>query len=267
MFMYGADLPVPKPVKKITKASKISINVTSSHKTGTFRDGLDTMLAIADAHVKKYPNSILVCQEGRSLTTMLWGDGAGRGTEYDGISPEAIRALSAGGRARFYVDPNSWFEELGGCDFSFGTRLHGNISAILGGTPCLMVATDSRTRELGELFDIPWRRVDELNATTDVADLAREADFSKMISGHGERFAAYRSFMKRNDLPFSYDDPARGPAFESRLAATSLAPPAKGVNQDPTMGQLVRFRAETNVALKKLSRRVNKLQAQVAKSH
>ncbi len=48
-------------------------------------------------------------------------------------------------RVRFFLDPKTWFEHLSHYDFSFGTRIHGNIAALLAGTPALLLAHDSRT--------------------------------------------------------------------------------------------------------------------------
>ncbi len=51
-------------------------------------------------------------------------------------------------RVRFFLDPKAWFAHLANYDFSFGTRIHGNIAALLAGTPALLLAHDSRTLEL-----------------------------------------------------------------------------------------------------------------------
>ena len=57
-------------------------------------------------------------------------------------------------RVRFFLDPKTWFDHLAQYDFSFGTRIHGNIAALLAGTPALLLAHDSRTLELAEYHEI-----------------------------------------------------------------------------------------------------------------
>ena len=58
-------------------------------------------------------------------------------------------------RTRLYADPWPWLADLAAFDFSFGTRIHGNIAALLAGTPAYVLAHDSRTLELARYFEIP----------------------------------------------------------------------------------------------------------------
>ena len=78
-------------------------------------------------------------------------------------------------RTRFYVDPWPWIEDLQGFDFSFGTRIHGTIAALLAGTPAVVLAHDSRTLELARYFDIPHRLLRDVPPDLDPADLYAEA--------------------------------------------------------------------------------------------
>ena len=68
-------------------------------------------------------------------------------------------------RTRFYVDPWPWIDDLRDFDFSFGTRIHGTIAALLAGTPAVVLAHDSRTLELARYFDIPHRLMRDAHQT------------------------------------------------------------------------------------------------------
>lgn len=259
MYSYGDKFPMQHlRGPSLTSQSKVSINVTSSHKKQTFREGLDLMLDIADRHVAKYPNSIVVPQEARALKTMLWGRWLGEGTDYDGLSDASMAALD-GGRGKFFVDCNRWFSTLSEYDFAFGSRLHGNIAALLGGTPAFMLATDSRTRELAELFSIPWKRIDQVDVSTDAAELAGEADYSEMLRKQPQLFANYISFVKSNGLPSIYDNPSDAQDYETRLATVPFAPAASGV---PTDAGLKR-KYKMELMGKKLVRAKSKIQNKI----
>lgn len=60
-------------------------------------------------------------------------------------------------RIRLIPDMYNWskFLQKSGFDYSFGSRIHGTIMAILSGIPATIVAIDSRTQEMAEFFDIP----------------------------------------------------------------------------------------------------------------
>lgn len=56
---------------------------------------------------------------------------------------------------RFYTSANHWREDMRAVDVCLGTRLHGNMIAIAGGTPGVIIAHDSRTGELGQTMHLP----------------------------------------------------------------------------------------------------------------
>lgn len=59
-------------------------------------------------------------------------------------------------RIKLIVDLAEWYTYLkNNVYYSFGSRIHGNIIAILAGTPATVWAKDSRTREMAEFYDIP----------------------------------------------------------------------------------------------------------------
>jgi hypothetical protein len=264
MFLHGRDFTIVDKGRLDTD-SAIAINVTSSFKKSCFRDGLDLMLLLADKHIRKYRNSNLICQEGRSLSTMLWG--AGKGTEFDGVSDESFRALTVGKRAKFFVDPSTWISYLRHADFCFGTRLHGNIAALLAGTPAMILASDSRTLELADFFDIPYRRMDTVNNHLDVADLADKVDFSKLMQRHAGHFDNYISFLQKNSLESIYNHPLMEEKFNERLCNIRFAPAAETATPEERSVLLAQFRRSaltrmdaTDKLLIKANRRINRLE-------
>ncbi|MDQ1530197.1 MAG: hypothetical protein QOE37_302, partial [Microbacteriaceae bacterium] len=127
--------------------------------------------------------------------------------------------LVAGRRTRFFVDAQPWLDHLATFDFSFGTRIHGNIAGLAAGIPSYVLAHDSRTLELARYFDIPHRTMDRVDATTDAADLYAEADYSAFNHGHRERFERFTGFLGAHGLGHVFEAGEDPTAFDRQLAA------------------------------------------------
>ena len=130
-------------------------------------------------------------------------------------------------RVRFFLDPKTWFSHLAEYDFSFGTRIHGNIAALLAGTPAVLLAHDSRTLELADYHQIPHRVINSLPDKPDAAALYAEADWSKLNDGHAARWAEFSGFLHQHDLTHVYDEGQNASRFDDKLAATEFAPPVE----------------------------------------
>lgn len=221
MFMYGPDLHVTKRVEQLTRESPIALNISPYVRE---------MGPISLDHAERYPNLIYMAQNHRTLELMLWG--------HYPYPEKRLEALAAAGspvtldhplirqdRVRFFVDPQTWFEHLRGYDFSFGTRIHGNISALLAGTPALVLAHDSRTLELAEYHSIPCRMIPELGADVDAADLYAEADWEPMNKVHRSRWETFATFLGRHGLNHVYAEGESAEAFDRKIAETKFPPP------------------------------------------
>ena len=102
------------------------------------------------------------------------------------------------------VDMNDWSQYLKttGFNYSFGTRIHGNIMSILSGIPATVAAIDSRTREMAEFFDIPYS-ICEKNHTFSVSELESlymAADYSKFNETYKRRFLTYETFLRDHGI-------------------------------------------------------------------
>ena len=176
---------------------------------------------IVTRHVEAYPNLVYIAQDLESLELLLWG----------GTHPDAMRRLDnpvhlahpliRDDRTRFFLDPYPWIEDLRTRDFSFGTRIHGTIAALLAGTPGLVIAHDARTLELARYFDIPHRTVREVGPETDAADLYAAADFTALHWGTPR--AGRRSGPTSRRTAWITHSPTRAPRRRGRRAR--LRPP------------------------------------------
>jgi hypothetical protein len=125
------------------------------------------------------------------------------------------------GRGRFYLDPRTWVHDLQRADFSFGTRIHGNIAALIAGVPAFVLAHDSRTLELARALDIPHLQVTNV-ASVRAEELYEQAEYLTFNKNHAQRLARMTSFLERHGLKHIYQPGESGAAFDARMRAAKL---------------------------------------------
>lgn len=217
LFMRGPDLEIQKRLPALGRDARLAINVSPY---------VEAMAPIVTRHVERYPNLTYIPQDLDTLELLLWGPGRA----HDAIAPTDPRPIHLGhplfrdDKVRFFVDPPPWFQFLAGVDFCFGTRIHGNIAALIAGTPAVVLAHDSRTLELARYFEIPYRLMPDLGPETDASDLYAQADYGPFNRGHAARFATFAAFLERHGLDHVFRSPTPEPDFATRLASTSFPP-------------------------------------------
>ena len=118
-------------------------------------------------------------------------------------------------------------EHLAQYDFSFGTRIHGNIAALLAGTPALLLAHDSRTLELAEYHEIPHRTVTSIGDGADAVSLNAECDWNRLNKAHRDRWDTFASFLEDHRLPHVYQEGQDASAFDSGSLPPEYPPPVR----------------------------------------
>ena len=220
LFRYGPDLAVTKRAPELTTDSAFTINITPYVRY---------MGGASLRHAEKYPNMTYVPQGDDSLELMMWG-----------MEPEKIKnrqlpvhldhPLYAQNRMRFFVDTVTWMDFLREQQFSFGSRIHGNIAALSAGTPAYVLAHDSRTLELARYHEIPHTRVPDLLEEVDAADLYRAADYTAFNAGHHARWDVFSAFLARNRIEHIYLPGKGNPDYEDRLRKVEFPPPVQTLN-------------------------------------
>lgn len=217
MFMFGDRIGIEK-VRKLGPESRIAVNAPSSNAK-LFGSRLGKM-------APNYPNLTYVAQDRRELEQLLWGQSVEAASKGGAFPANAFHPLSREDRVRFFLDPWVWIEWMRGRDFSFGTRIHGNFVALLAGTPAFVLAHDSRTTELAEYFEVPYRMIREGESENlRIEELYEEADYSRFEKGHDERVRRASSFLDRNGLEHVLNDPVSVRDFEGRLKRTQYPLP------------------------------------------
>ena len=216
LFMHGKELAVHKRVPGLTTDSRIAINGSHSAVRG---QGMDQI--IRRTH-ERYPNLRYIAQNLSDAKQLHWRDMSHPNAKIKGMPSHPGHPMYAEDKVRIYVDPARWIDDLRGFDFSFGSRIHGNIAALLAGTPATVLTADSRTLELCRYFDIPHQRIDQVAEDLDPARLYEQADFTQLVGGHQERFERFTGFLDKNGLQNTFTHGDGGVAFEKRMSSLTF---------------------------------------------
>ncbi len=221
LYMYGPNLSIKKKVEALNEQSRIALNVSPYVKS---------VGPIAIDQATRYPNLVYMAQNRDTLALLLYGtypEANHRKYAAVGVPVTLEHPLIRADRVRFFLDPHTWFTTLADYDFSFGTRIHGNIAALLGGTPGLVLAHDSRTLELAEYHCIPWRRLDS-DVRLDASELYAEADWEPLNAAQAANWERFATFLNKHELRHVYEDGEDGGTdFDAALAAVDFPPPVR----------------------------------------
>ena len=224
MFLYGADLPKPRPFT-LGRDTTLSIN-----SKAVLPAKLHTFLADACA---KMPDHYYVPQNIYEFKVLFSGmtiaDTQKSMKVYKDYPKDLGHPLYRANRVRGFVSAEAWFEYLRGRELSVGSRIHGNIAAVISGTPAFIIAPDNRVLELAEYHNLPHTTVAELPDDADIFSLLSDVNFDQILDGHKERFDRFHEFFKKNDLPTIYDDPSYSSdtvtPFDKRIASIDFRGP------------------------------------------
>lgn len=173
---------------------------TVTHMTpyGNLRDGCSHLLSFAVRECRAY-----IAQSELFLTfapelerelkyfLMYFADGDVQAAEMEDWLRE---------RVCWFFDIESWIRYMGDVDFAVGGRFHGNMAAILAGTPALNLVQDARTRELCEYLNLPYRFLQDFDGRATARELYETTDFSLFNATFPVKYDAYRRFLERNGL-------------------------------------------------------------------
>jgi hypothetical protein len=218
MFYHGAHFPTIKAPQMLDRKARLAINVSPY---------LSKMTTIFEANFLRYPKSFYIPQDVDTLGLLLGRGVHNKENERHPLVNGDHPAFKTG-RVKYFVDPTRWFEFLATCPFSFGSRIHGNIAALIAGTPAYVLAHDSRTLELCRYFEIPHLKLSAATDNLDPVSLLEKADYTGLMKGHKARFDAYVAFLKRNNVPHGCEDQANLADFDARLSAINFPPMVNG---------------------------------------
>lgn len=222
LYMFGKELPEME-VRDLTPESKVSMNSKIDGRPQKFHN----FMYRSSQALKEHYYVPQVIEE-------IYRVFMGRPFPKDFVKKvpnhfpaDFLAPVYTSGRGVCFTNMPSWLAFLGEKDLSFGCRIHGNIAAILAGTPCIVVAADRRIKELVDYHNIPHIMMENLTESTNIFDLYEKADFAALKRGHEERFNHYLDFLHTNGLKTIFDDDVQYDIvpFDKRLGKIEFSAP------------------------------------------
>lgn len=214
MFLHGGELPLRIP-ETIDPEGPLAINL--SHY-------LAPMGPILLENLRRYPQLTYFAQDIKSLALIANGETAPGAQANPDLPLRPDHPAMQPGRSVFPLNMPTWMSELSQRQMSFGSRIHGNIVALLAGTPAIVLAHDSRTLELANYHRIPHFLISDLSAEEATAEaLFARADWTELIEGHRQRFDTYLEFLDKHELPNIYGPAGGGENFDEQIATLESA--------------------------------------------
>ena len=112
-------------------------------------------------------------------------------------------------RKHFYQfrRPETWLDHMRGYSFSYGTRLHGNIAAMLAGVRAIWIVHDMRLKEVCDHFRLPTIDFGQVRNGVDLQALYDRADYSQCHRVYPDRYRALFDYVDGAGLPHSLASP------------------------------------------------------------
>jgi hypothetical protein len=146
-------------------------------------------------------------------------------------------------KSHFYQfrQPEPWLEHMRRYSFSYGTRLHGNIAALLAGVRAIWIVHDMRLKEVCDHFRLPTIGFDEVRAGVDMQTLYDRADYSQCHRIYPDRYRALFDYVDGAGLPHSLPAPVENTGAQPRVPLTATAntrPNIEVAGMESNLGEL-----------------------------
>ena len=221
MYSFGRELKIRD--NKITRESQVCVNssMLSPKK----------VLDFISKSMNDYPNHYFIPQWRKEMDLTYVGTplSSNKSVNYPTKLSDPVYMNN---RVRFFLNAPTWIDFMSKADFSFGARLHGNVTATIAGTPSLIIPKDARMRELAEyhkLTSLWWNNIDE---DTKLEDIIEKSNFHSPEEVHHANFDNFISFLDTNNLDHIYvnnNKPTIIPLNE-KLKHTELLPPIQPIS-------------------------------------
>ncbi|MCD7884210.1 MAG: polysaccharide pyruvyl transferase family protein [Lachnospiraceae bacterium] len=218
LYIHGPKLHVRDTT--ISQESFVCYNTTSSTP--------DNIVSFVERSAAEFASAQFIPQTIKELKLLYLGE-----PFRDGNRPPTriTDKIFQSDQTCFFLNIPTWIEFMEKADFNFGARLHGNVAAMLAGTPSLLFPKDARVSELAEYHNMTRYPVDQINDQTDIWELIANADFKSAEKVHYANYTHFIDFLQENGLdPYRQEpDAVEELPFETRMKGVQLEKPVTSI--------------------------------------
>jgi len=186
--------------------SNISVNFSRRVNAHSFRPAVLKTLENILLQIGISSGADFVAQDELEELRLANGDESGNNhilKYFNEVPQETVIPFFRGHTRHFYL-PTLWSDYISQRSLSIGSRFHGNIIALLNGTPAFFIIHDSRTMELSTLLGVPSIHVDDLqeNEISDefIKEKVQSANYDLFEKAHTCLFNRMKMFLKINNI-------------------------------------------------------------------
>lgn len=195
--VYALGRTLPQRQLNLTSESRIAFNLSSITP--------ENIMRFAFHEMERYPNHHLIEQNQDELRLLYYGTPYNPNKNASVLLPRKIsHSLLQEDRYHIFINVPTWIHFLQNIDLSIGSKLHGNVAAVLSGAPALFMPLDSRMRELAAYHAFPSVPYMQVNEYDHIEDLIGKVDMESHLKQHAGNFDHYIDFLNRNCIDHIY---------------------------------------------------------------
>lgn len=217
MYTFGPNLKVNEP--NITTDSRISINASLTAP--------DVVKDLLKRTVKEIPNYTFVPQATKELKYLYTGLSFKYQGEYVPFGTDS--SLFEGKHCMFMLSAQTWFNyfKKQKIELSMGSRLHGNVAALLSGVPCIFMPKDSRERELNDVHHFNSFPTHTITENTTVWELIEKSNFKGFEKYQLENYKNFLNFLDKNNIDHIDQSTSNVVPYDEYIKNTPVKKPVK----------------------------------------
>ncbi|MDN6640934.1 MAG: polysaccharide pyruvyl transferase family protein, partial [Tetragenococcus sp.] len=245
MYSFGPSLNIRDTT--ITKDSLIALNGSKLSP--------DNVLKFMERSAEEFPNYYFIPQWQKELKmTYLGNEKLEKDTDY--YPTDITHKFYQENKARFPINAKSWIDFLGSVDLAVGSRLHGNITATIAGTPSLLIPKDARMRELTDYHNLTHVWANKITEETTLNSLIEKVDFHAPDKVQKANFDKFLQFLELNDLDhiYHYEEPAPLDQMLEKIDLPELVKPINQLEINELTNRLQSYEKRKNKGLKEKSK-------------
>ena len=190
MYTFGEKLNIREV--KFSGESAVCFN----HST----QSPDNILEFIKRSLSEFPDHYMILQTKKEYNFVYAGASYMYETKKVFPCKQMSDSLYMEDRIRFFINVPSWIEFVKNKDLCYGPRLHGNIVAVLAGTPSILFPKDARMRELSEYHKLTSIMPDQVTQNSTLMGFIEKVDFKSPYEVHKKNFEHYIKFLDQNGI-------------------------------------------------------------------